>query len=216
MKLLVPTLLLLMLFNALEAHAAADERGELLRQRRAVESRYQAESQACQQRFLVNDCVQTARLERNAALRPLDQRLQQLDVQERQQRAREHDQRVADRQREFAAEEGRRRTEALRQPPSAADGRPAETLPARSLPVDPEIHARAITRQADDAAAAAAREREQASRRQRLVLQHQQDAQRRQAEREAKQQSSGRPPAKPLPLPSAAEIAATAASAASR
>ncbi len=212
MKFLLPILLLSSLGPA---HAADDERRELLRQRQAVESRYQAASQACQQRFLVNDCVQTARLERNAGLRPLEKRLQELDAKERRQRAKEHDQRVADRQREFAAEEGRRRTEALRQPP-AADGKPAETQPSRSLPVDPEIHARAITRQADEAAVAAAREREQASRRQRLVLQHQQDSQRRQAEREAKQQTSGRPAGKPLPIPTAADIAATAASAASR
>ncbi|MDY0747064.1 hypothetical protein SNE35_21330 [Paucibacter sp. R3-3] len=210
-------LLAVLLLPLGRAQAADAERRELQQQRQAVETRFKAESQACRQEFFVNTCLDRIRNERLAALRPLQARELQLGEADRKARSEEQTRRVAERQREFAAEEGRRRTEALQQqsPGSPADaGGKQHTSPAaaRSLPVDPQTHARDITRQSEEAAQAAARTREQAGKRQRVVLQHQEDFQRRQEERAA----STRKPGQPLPIPSAADIAAAASAAGKR
>ena len=200
---------------------APDEAQQLKQRRAAVEARFLQDSHACQDHFQVNSCMDRVRAERVAALKPLLAREQELDAQDRKARSDAQAKRVAERQREFEAEEGRRRTDALGS--GSAPGRsssgsassavhalvPGNASSPHAPPVDPEEHARSITRQADEAAATAARDRQQLSQRQRLVLQHQQDFQRHQEEREASKRKQG----KPLPIPSAAEIAAAASAA---
>lgn len=209
-------LLAVLLLPLGRAQAADAERRELQQQRQAVETRFKAESQACRQEFFVNTCLDRIRNERLAALRPLQARELQLGEADRKARSEEQTRRVAERQREFAAEEGRRRTEALQQQslgsPADVGGKHASPAAARSLPVDPQTHARDITRQSEEAAQAAARTRDAADKRQRVVLQHQADFQRRQEERAA----STRKPGQPLPIPSAADIAAAASAAGKR
>ena len=207
-------------FGASLTHAAdsSAERKQLQQQRRSIEAHFAQQSQACGQQFQVNTCMSGIRAERLAALKPIQAREQALDEQDRRARSEAQTQRVAERQREFEAEEGRRRTEALQARPatprSGPDGKPGPLTSPHAPPVDPEVHARDITRQQQDAALTAAQGKEQLQRRQRVVLQHQQDFQRLQDQHEA---APGRKPAgKPLPIPSAADIAkATAAATAS-
>lgn len=209
------SLIALFLLPLGRTQAADAERRELQQQRQAVETRFKAEGQACRQEFFVNTCLERVRNERLAALRPLQERELVLGEADRKARSEEQARRVAERQREFAAEEGRRRTQSLQQQSlSPTEGGAKHVAPAvaRTLPVDPQTHARDITRQSEEAAQAAARAREQAGKRQRLVLQHQQDFQRRQEERAA----STRKPGQPLPTPSAEDIAAAASAAAKR
>ncbi len=194
---------------------SSPERRQLQQQRRAVEAHFAQQSQVCRQQFQVNSCMAGIRAERLAALKPIQSREQVLDEEDRRARSAAQAQRVTERQREFEAEEGRRRTEALQAKPptprSGPDGKPGPLTAPHAPPVDPEAHARDITRQQQEAALAAAQGKEQMQRRQRVVLQHQQDFQRLQDQHEA---APGRKPAgKPLPIPSPADIAKAGAAA---
>lgn len=56
------------------ALSLAEERQQIARRKAEIEARYDSEKKACWQRFAVNDCLRRARLERRAAITPLQER----------------------------------------------------------------------------------------------------------------------------------------------
>ncbi len=184
--------------------ADAAERERIAAERQWLTERFAQEERACQQRFLVNACVEDVRRQRSEALGPLRARELELDDAERQRRAAER----------RAAIEAKQRAQAARPTPASAPGlpprqpaepasvsRPASAAPAASSeipsasasapqPTDAEAQARAA--QAAERARAAQRRREDAD----AALER---VRRRVAEREA----AGKTVA-PLPVPDAA------------
>jgi len=169
-------------------------------ERVAVEQRYQQAESSCRQRFAVSGCIEEAQAQRRKALADL-------------------------RQRELALDEARRRSEAeqarLRQQAKQAEAQrrpPPEPLAAKSASAPAEVAAsapaaktpvRGRSKTADDAAAAAARAAAQQQRASEAAA-HREEVERRNAERAARGKTS-----KPLPVPSAASVAATSAAVAS-
>ena len=77
----------------MDMQAIEQQQAVLQQEREAIAQHYDSEARQCWQRFMVNDCLQAARLQRRLALRPLDQQEQTLRaakralaVAERQQR----------------------------------------------------------------------------------------------------------------------------------
>lgn len=112
-------------------------------QRRAakavIESRYEQAVQACQDRFVVNACVQEARTARQQALQPLlDEEIAE-SLAQREQRASESQGRLRQKAQEQARLEAQRRSEALMAapllprseatPPASSASRPARPVP---------------------------------------------------------------------------------------
>jgi len=184
------------------APAFAGEREDLVAQRAAIESRFSAESQDCARRFAVNACMDDARARRSAALKPVVQREQQLEAQDRRARAEEQARRVQQRQQEAAAAEAER----LVVPIKASEPRPLKPETKPHTVGDPAE--RIMGQQSREIAAErqAENNRVQQAKRQQQLLLRRKDAQRN-AEK-AKGAAS-------LPVPSAAEIARLKAPAAS-
>lgn len=186
------------------------ERGALLQQRTALDAQLARDIQVCEARFAVNACLEGLRVRHNAAISPLTEKLDAIDARERVERAAEQKARVAERQREFAADEGRRLTDALKAPVAA---KPAETAasttPRTPRAVDPEVRAVRLQKQALANARTAQNNRDQLAERQRQQ-QLREQAQQQRAEARAR---SGKKPGVALPLPTAAEVAAAVASA---
>lgn len=179
--------------------AAQDERA-------AIEARFKAASEICAKRFFVNACLDEAKSQRHADLKPLQEREALADAQERRARAEAQRERVAEREREFAAAEGRHRTaELLAAPKSAAPKAPADKPKAASAPNALSLEA---TRQAKQAQAREAAQRRQAQKAsyQSEQVARQMAAEQRQTVKDAK--LAGKKPPAALPLPSAAEIEA--------
>ena len=197
--------------EAARADNDADRRA-LLQQRSAFDAQLARDTEVCEARFAVNACVDEVRARHSAAISPLTAKLEALNARERTERAAAQKERVAERQREFAAEEGRRRTEALKAPHAASPAELAASTPPRApLAADPEVRAKRLRTQAAADAQTAQNNRDQLAARQ-----HQQQlreqAQQQRAEARAR---SGKKPGVALPLPTPAEVAAAVASAAS-
>ncbi len=214
---------------ALTAQADDDaDRRTLQLQRGALDAQLARDTEVCEARFAVNACLDELRARHSAALSPLIAKLEAMDARERIERAAAQRVRVAERQREFAAEEGRRRTEALKAPVAAvaavADVSAAVASPAVvAIPVnsaasnpprtpraaDPEVRAKLLRKQA-----AADAQTARANRDQLVARQYQQQlrvqAQQQRAEARAR---SGKKPGVALPLPTQAEVAAVVAAA---
>ena len=188
------------------------DRRALLQQRSAFDAQLARDIKVCEARFAVNACVDEVRARHSAAISPLTAKLEALNARERTERAAAQKERVAERQREFAAEEGRRRTEALKAPQTASPAElTASTPPRTPHAADPEVRAKRLRKQAAVDAQTA-----QDNRNQLAARQHQQQlreqAQQQRAEARAR---SGKKPGVALPLPTPAEVAAAVASAAS-
>lgn len=190
--------------------AAEPTEQQLLRAQRAeIEATLLRESQACEQRFAINACLDEARARRIAALKPLQTQENLLDARLRTERVQAQRERVEARQRDAAADEGRKQTEMIRQADAPASA-PAELPAARTPRASPAAHAQAAEAKQVAAAVAAQARRAQTAERQKQQLAHQADVEKRAAERLA----SGKKPAALLPLPGSA--AASSASAAGR
>ena len=195
------------------AHADDDaDRRALQQQRLALDAQLTRDIEVCEGRFAVNACLDEARVRHSAAISPLTAKLDALDTRERFDRAAAQQERVAARQREFAADEGRRRTELLQAPVAASPaGASASNLPRGPRAADPEVRAKLLRKQAVVDAQTAQNNREQLAQR---LRQQQLREQSRQQRIEARARS-GKKPGLALPLPTAAEVAAAVASAAS-
>ena len=199
MSFIAPTVLLtLLMLAALPAFAQLDqsaEREQLRAQRAEIETRFAQERDGCEQRFAVNACVDEAKGRRSAALRPLQRREIELDAAQRKARAAAQQERVAERNREAASEEGRKRTEVLLAPPRQAASQAAPRPPRAA----PKAHAESYEAQVEKAEHDAKRNRERMAERQREQRDHLKALEERQRRRAAE----GKKPAAPLPPPSA-------------
>ncbi|MET0517219.1 MAG: hypothetical protein ABW005_00150 [Burkholderiaceae bacterium] len=211
-------LLLLMLAGAASAQAAAPageavERSELARRRSAIEAQYARDSQACQSHFAVNECLTEVRQRRNAQLKPVQDRLLVLGDQGRRTRAKNKQERVEERQREAATQDGAHEVRALTSAPPLASPLGAPRQPKAA----PEAHAEKLQVQLRKQTRDAQRNREQLAERRDQQQLLQRSAQEREDQRKAKTEQSLKDGKKvapvALPLPSAAEIAAVPAKA---
>jgi hypothetical protein len=182
--------------QAAEPASAVAEREQIQRERAAVEARYAQTEADCQKRFAVSGCVTQAQAQRREELSALRLRELALDDARRKAEAEENERRLA-----------AKRAEALARPqpvPRAASApRAAASAPAGSASA-PGDRARRRSKTADDAAEAAARVAAQ-QRRAMEAAAHRQQVEQRNAERAARGKKST-----PLPVPTAASVAATA------
>ena len=181
------------------ADAAAQHRAIAI-ERAAIERRFSADQQDCQQRFQVNDCLTLASAERRQAMHGLQQRTLQLDDAKRRQRAAQWLQLQQQRQAELAAT-------AANSASGVASGRQAKTASSAAssaAPAAPAAPRRAIRPALQPAIAPdELRAQEQGRRaqydsRQAVAKTHQQALAERNAEPLRK-----RPPAAALPVPAA-------------
>lgn len=203
MRFTIPTALLML--AALPAFAQLDqgaEREQLRAQRAEIEARFAQERDGCERRFAVNACVDDAKQRRSAALRPLQRREIELDAAQRKARAAAQQERVAERNREAASEEGRKRTEVLLAPPR----QPASQAAPRPPRAAPEAHAESYKAQVEKSEQDAKRNRERMAERQRAQREHLKALEDRQRRRVAE----GKRPAAPLPPPTKASAASAA------
>ena len=185
-----------LLWAGVVAAAPADdsaERARIASDRQAVEARYDAARRDCENRFVVNDCLDQARQARRAALEPLQRQIHLLDDARRRERAVER-LRVIQARQAAAAERPALATAAA--PASAASAAPP--LPVRRAVRPPPTAA------ASASAATLAAQQRQARQQQRLqqAQAHQVAVQARNARRDAQ-----RKPAEGLPVPGTAASA---------
>jgi colicin import membrane protein len=161
-------------------------------ERAAAQARHDAAVRECQNAFAVTSCVEQAKAERRSALDRISKEEAVLDDAQRRRRAEERRKRIADKQQAAAA----------RAAASAPDVRtrvPRQVAPAASAPSRPTRRAEPRSPEAEAAEAAQAKERAaQAQRRRERAAAHAEAVRQRNAERAAR-----KPPAAPLPVPSA-------------
>ncbi len=211
----VSVLVALLLLLCASAFAAdGTERQQLIKKRAALDAQLAAESKACQQRFAVTACVEEAKGRHAQALVPIVAREQALDEIARRERAAAQQERVRQREQEAGHNEAAHRTELIMQanqppvPRSAPRPHPGPT---------PAQRAKAIQDKTEASEREAELNRERSSKREATLNQRQQDAAKREAQRQDKTKGKK---ATLLPTPSQAEIdklkAASAPSAASK
>jgi len=197
---LLPLLLALAL---IVSPAMASQEAE---QRAAIEARFAADSRECAKRFVVNACVDEAKERRRVALNPVVAREQALAAQARRERALEQAKRVQQRQQQAGASEA----QALSAPFKASEPRPVKPAAAKPRTVPDPVQRAADQRARMEAVEAQAdHNRNRLAARQALLRQRQLDAKRNAQKLKPKGASQ-------LPTPTAADIAALGASAASR
>ncbi|MCV2440475.1 hypothetical protein LNV28_19460 [Paucibacter sp. DJ2R-2] len=186
----------------------ATEQAELRRLKQSqdrLESAYLVAVADCHRKFAVNDCIEQLRLQHQAQLRPLKQREDEIEAQLRSARAQAQRERVQQRQQEFAAEEAERRSQALLRPEASAAPPAAASAAVRKLgKASPGAGAQLKQQQAEQTAK---RHASQRAEQERILQAHQRDVKQRQEQRK-------KALAPPLPVPSAAEIAALRAASA--
>lgn len=167
------------------------ERQRIAAERAAVEADAARAEAECRTRFAVSGCVAEVQARRRAALAPLRERELVLDDAERKAASLERAQRLE-----------AKRAEAASAPPTAASASVRTRAPVGAAQAGPRE--RKPSKTADDAAEAAQRA---AERQQRLsdAAAHRQEVEQRNAERAARGKKSP-----PLPVPSAASVAAIA------
>lgn len=176
---------------------AADDRAERLRiatERQAVEQRFSADQAACRQRFLVNECLVTARAERRQALDHLQRQLIVLDDALRRARAADRLQAIQERQREVD-----------RRAAPAVTPRPRQPAAQPSVPAPRGVSAPAHDRRAPTDAQTQAQSQTQAQRHRADFDQRQREAEahRQAVEARNQRQDAKRPPTAGLPVPAA-------------
>ncbi|MDC8783646.1 hypothetical protein [Roseateles koreensis] len=195
---------------AADSLGAETESAALKRQRNEIEARFATESQACETHFVVTSCLDDARKRRETAIRPLLDREETLATAERKAKALAQREAVLQRQRDFATQEGERRTESLRAPP------PVASPPLRELRGPREATQDLRARDEAKATESAQRQQEaqaralQTQQRQQAMQAHEAQVRARNAERLKK--LSDKPLTGKLPIPSPAELAAASRS----
>ena len=193
--------------------SAESERTSLSRARQAIEARFARDSLVCEARFFVTSCLDEARAHKQADLRPLQAREDALNTAERRARAQAQREDVLRRQRDFASEEGRRRTEALLTPALPASQAARELRSARLPAADWRERDLQKKAQQERATRDAQRRRAQAQEREQQLRTRQSQAQEREAQRVRERGAQGAPVG--LPKPTAADLAAAARAASS-
>lgn len=165
----------------------AQQRARIAAERRDVNQRYEAARKACEQRFAVTTCLDDARSERRRALDRLAGEQAVLDDAQRRQRAAERLRSIQDKASqadERATAPATPASKVQRVPPARQATRPLAPVQAESRP--------AITPEQ------AERRRNEQARRVQEAQAHREAVAKRNAARDAK-----KPPAAPLPVPSA-------------
>jgi colicin import membrane protein len=188
-------LLLAVAAHAVEPASGAAQRQQIKTERAVAEARYKQAEADCNQRFAVSGCIAEAQAQRREAMTGLRMRELALDEAERKAGAEESARRV----------QAKRAEAASRTPPvPRAASAPASAASSTAMGKAPTERTPRRSKTADDAAAAAARVAEQ-QRRVSEAAAHRQEVEQRNAERIARGKKST-----PLPVPSAASVAATA------
>lgn len=182
-----------------EPASAAAERSQIQQDRAAADARYKQAEAECRTRFAVSGCIAEAQAQRRTALTELRQRELALGEAKRRADVEENARRVQTKQAEAAARPA--------PVPHAASAAQTEAAAAASSTARRE-RTNPASKTADDATAAAARVAAQ-QRRASEAAAHRQEVEQRHAERAARGKKST-----PLPVPSAASVAATASAAA--
>jgi colicin import membrane protein len=173
----------------------ADEvqrRERLGTERAAAQARYEAAVRECERAFAVTGCVERARAERRVTFDRITKEEAMLDDAQRRRRAEERRQRIAQKQQEAAAR-------AAASAPDMRSRQPRQIAPPASAP-RASHRAEPRSREAAAAEAAAAKQRAaQAQRRRERAAAHEEAVR----QRNEKERAEGKPPAAPLPVPSA-------------
>jgi colicin import membrane protein len=178
---------------ATAAATAAAQRQQIKTDRAAVDARYKQAEADCSQRFAVSGCIADAQAQRREAMTGLRQRELVLDEAQRQADADESARRVQAKQAEAASKPA---------PVPRAASAPASAAASAAAGPAPGERARQRSKTADEAAAATTRVAAQ-QRRASEAAAHRQDVEQRNAERNARGKKVS-----PLPVPSAASVAA--------
>jgi len=181
--------------QAAEATSDAAERQQIKAERAAAEERFKQAEADCNKRFVVSSCIAEAQAQRRGSVEGLRMRELTLDEAKRTADAEESARRVQAKQAEAAS----------RPPPvaRAASAPPAAAASAANGRTGTE-RVRTRSKTADEATAAAARVAAQ-QRRAMEAEAHRQEVEKRNAERLARGKKSS-----PLPVPTAASVAAAA------
>jgi hypothetical protein len=179
--------------HAVEPVTAAAQRQQIKADRAAVDARYKQAEVDCTKRFAVSGCIADAQAQRREAMTGLRQRELALDEAQRQADAEESARRVQAKQAEAASKPV---------PVPRAVSAPAGAAASSAAAGTGSERARQRSKTADDAAAAATRVAAQ-QRRASEAAAHRQDVEQRNAERNARAKK-----VTPLPVPSAASVAA--------
>ena len=198
MKSALPLLVLLAGLLAAQRAAAVDppgdqvERERIKSERAQVEAAFARRERACREHFVVTSCLDDARRDRREAMERLRQQQQVLDEAQRKQRAA---QRMDDIRAKVAEEDAKRREA------TTHERRPDKPLADPSaLPAPASQAARAASAESAHRTTASEARQRIAAQEQRLeeARRHREDVDRQNAER-----AKGKPPAQPLPVPSA-------------
>jgi chemotaxis protein histidine kinase CheA len=181
--------------HALEPASDAAQREQVKTERAAAEARYKQAEADCSKRFAVSGCLAEAQAQRREAMTGLRAREVALDEAQRKADAEESARRVQAKQAEAASKPP---------PVPRAASAPASAAASAAAGRAPSERARQRSKTAEDATVAAARVAAQ-QRRASEAAAHRQEVEQRNAERSARGKKST-----PLPVPSAASVAATA------
>lgn len=181
--------------HALEPASGAAQRQQIKTERAAAEARYKQAEADCSKRFAVSGCLAEAQAQRREAMTGLRAREVALDEAQRKADAEESARRVQAKQAEAASKPP---------PVPRAASAPASAAASAAAGRAPSERARQRSKTAEDATVAAARVSAQ-QRRASEAAAHRQEVEQRNAERSARGKKST-----PLPVPSAASVAATA------
>jgi len=181
--------------HALEPASDAAQREQIKTERAAAEARYKQAEADCSKRFAVSGCLAEAQAQRREAMTGLRAREVALDEAQRKADAEESARRVQAKQAEAASKPP---------PVPRAASAPASAAASAAAGRASSERARQRSKTAEDATLAAARVAAQ-QRRASEAAAHRQEVEQRNAERSARGKKST-----PLPVPSAASVAATA------
>jgi hypothetical protein len=181
--------------HALEPASGAAQRQQIKTERAAAEARYKQAEADCSKRFAVSGCLAEAQAQRREAMTGLRAREVALDEAQRKADAEESARRVQAKQAEAASKPP---------PVPRAASAPASAAASAAAGRASSERARQRSKTAEDATLAAARVAAQ-QRRASEAAAHRQEVEQRNAERSARGKKST-----PLPVPSAASVAATA------
>jgi len=181
-------LLLLLLCGLVHADDSA-EKERLKKQREAIEAEHAQREKACHQQFVVNSCLEKARVDRQKALQTV--RTQELVIEdaERRERAQAQAERL-----EKKAQAAQERNSKKAVEPKPAKAPRAAPPPKAAKPPAPK--ASAAERSANEK-----QEREAFEARQREIKAHREAVEKRNAER-----AKRKPPPQPLPIPASAAM----------
>jgi colicin import membrane protein len=180
-------LLLLVLCGLVHADDSA-EKERLKKQREAIEAEHAQREQACHQQFVVNSCLEKARVERQKALQTV--RTQELAIEDAERRERAQAQ----------AERLDKKAQAAQERNSKKAAEPKQAKEPRAAPAAKPAKPPAPKASAPDRSANEKQQREAFEARQREIKAHREAVEKRNAER------AKRKPSQPLPVPASAAL----------